>query len=78
MGGLLFACAIHGGGVSPAEQRRLFQPFRKSARDASHSAPGVGLGLALSQRLARDMRGDLRYEPTPDGACFALSLPAVT
>jgi signal transduction histidine kinase len=65
----------HGGGVSPAEQRRLFQPFRKSARDAAHSAPGVGLGLALSQRLARDMQGDLRYEPTVDGACFALSLP---
>ena len=51
----------HGGGVSPAEQRRLFQPFRKSARDAANSAPGVGLGLALSQRLARDMRGDLCY-----------------
>ncbi len=67
----------HGGGVSPAEQRRLFQPFRKSARDAAHSAPGVGLGLALSQRLARDMHGDLRYEPTIDGACFALSLPAI-
>ena len=67
----------HGGGVSPAEQRRLFQPFRKSARDAAHSAPGVGLGLALSQRLARDMHGDLRYEPTIDGACFVLSLPAI-
>ena len=68
----------HGGGVSPAEQRRLFQPFRKSARDAAHSAPGVGLGLALSQRLARDMHGDLRYEPTADGACFVLSLPLAT
>jgi signal transduction histidine kinase len=65
----------HGGGVSPALQRRLFQAFRKSARDAAHSAPGVGLGLALSKRLARDMHGDLQYEPAVDGACFVLSLP---
>ena len=33
--------------------RRLFRPFSKSALDAAHSAPGVGLGLALSRRLAR-------------------------
>ena len=42
----------HGAGVAINEQRRLFKPFRKSARDAARSAPGVGLGLALSQRLA--------------------------
>ncbi|HEY2881769.1 MAG TPA: ATP-binding protein [Pirellulales bacterium] len=67
----------HGAGVLLAEQRRLFQPFRKSARDAAYSAPGVGLGLALSKRLAQQMHGDLRFEPTADGACFALFLPAV-
>lgn len=65
-----------GPGVAPAAQRRLFQAFRKSAQDAAHSAPGVGLGLALSRRLARELAGDLRYEPTAGGACFVLLLRA--
>ena len=67
-----------GPGISDVDRRRLFQPFRKSARDAAHSAPGVGLGLALSRRLARDMGGDLQFEAqsTP-GASFVLTLPLV-
>jgi signal transduction histidine kinase len=73
--GVLKVCD-HGPGISPRDARRLFRPFSKSARDAANSAPGVGLGLALSRRLARDMGGDLVLIPRPgDGACFALSLP---
>jgi signal transduction histidine kinase len=69
----------HGPGISRAERGRLFQPFRKSADDAARSAPGVGLGLALSRRLAKQMNGDLRYEENGDaGACFVLSLPRVS
>jgi signal transduction histidine kinase len=66
----------HGPGISARDARRLFRPFSKSARDAANSAPGVGLGLALSRRLAREMGGDLTLIARPgDGACFALSLP---
>ena len=66
----------HGPGIARQEARRLFRPFRKSARDAANSAPGVGLGLALSRRLARHMRGDLTLDTTtPEGACFVLTLP---
>jgi signal transduction histidine kinase len=66
----------HGPGISAHDGRRLFRPFTKSARDAASSAPGVGLGLALSRRLAREMGGDLVLAPpTPDGACFILTLP---
>jgi signal transduction histidine kinase len=64
-----------GPGISTHGQRNLFQPFRKSASEAAVTAPGVGLGLALSRRLARDMGGDLRHEPGPSGTCFALRLP---
>ena len=46
----------------PKVVRRLFRPFSKSAHDAAQSAPGVGLGLALSRRLARALGGDLRLE----------------
>jgi signal transduction histidine kinase len=65
----------HGPGVADRERKRLFQPFRKSARDAADSAPGVGLGLTLSRRLARDMGGELSLDNnTDDGACFVLVL----
>jgi signal transduction histidine kinase len=67
----------HGPGISRAERRRLFQPFHKSAREAAQTAPGVGLGLALSRRLARDMHGDLKLDDRiVDGAGFVLTLPA--
>jgi signal transduction histidine kinase len=66
----------HGPGLQPGMIRRLFRPFSKSAQDAAQSAPGVGLGLALSRRLARALGGDLRLEENgPGGACFTLTIP---
>jgi signal transduction histidine kinase len=66
----------HGPGIAPDRVRRLFQPFNKSANEAAVSAPGIGLGLALSRRLARSLGGDLLHETPPDGgACFVLRLP---
>ncbi len=69
----------HGPGIPPRDARRIFRPFRKSAQAAAESAPGVGLGLALSRRLARDMGGRLTLERTAGGgACFVLELPLAT
>jgi len=66
----------HGPGISPADARRLFRPFSKSAQQAAHSAPGVGLGLALCRRLSRSLGGDLTLDVShAGGACFRLSLP---
>lgn len=66
----------HGPGIAPAEARRIFRAFRKSAKDAAHSAPGVGLGLSLSRRLARNMGGELRLDhEVVEGAGFVLTLP---
>ncbi len=68
----------HGPGLSTAERRRLFQPFSKSDRDAANSAPGIGLGLALSRRLARAQGGELSLDASGrGGAVFVLSLPLV-
>jgi C4-dicarboxylate-specific signal transduction histidine kinase len=68
------AVVDHGPGVSASFQRRLFRSFSKTAEEAAASAPGIGLGLALSRRLARDMGGDLRLDKSDDGAKFVLEL----
>ena len=66
----------HGPGLADDARKRLFKPFSKSVERAAVSAPGVGLGLALSRRLARTMGGRLQLdESVTDGACFALHLP---
>jgi signal transduction histidine kinase len=68
----------HGPGLDRSVLRRLFRPFSKSAHEAAQSAPGVGLGLALSRRLARTLGGDLRLtENGPHGARFTLTIPFV-
>jgi signal transduction histidine kinase len=66
----------HGPGIEGPDAARLFQPFTKSAAEAAHTAAGVGLGLALSRRLARQLGGDLKLENGgQQGASFALTLP---
>lgn len=65
----------HGPGISAAAARKLFQPFSKSVHEAANSAPGVGLGLALSRRLARTLGGSLGIEHGDSGAQFVLTLP---
>ena len=65
-----------GPGIAASVRKRLFQPFSKSAAEAAHSQPGVGLGLALSRRLARDeLHGELALERTgPEGTVFRLEV----
>ena len=63
-----------GPGFSSIAKRRLFQPFSKSAEQAAGSAPGVGLGLALCKRLARQLGGDLKLADRGGGAGARLRL----
>jgi signal transduction histidine kinase len=73
--GTAIVVSDHGPGVSAREAANLFKPFRKSALQAANSAPGVGLGLALSRRLARAMGGDLELESRAGQGCrFVLTL----
>jgi signal transduction histidine kinase len=65
----------HGPGIPVSEHGRIFRAFHKSAREAAESKPGVGLGLALSRRLAREQGGDLICAGDGKGACFILRLP---
>jgi signal transduction histidine kinase len=66
----------HGPGIKARPWSRQMQPFGKSAQESAESAPGVGLGLALCRRLARQLGGRLEIGATPDGgATVALLLP---
>ena len=75
----------HGPGIERRSAGRLFRPFCKRTCDAANT-PGVGLGLALSQRLAHSLHGKLQLaehnaddhdsgDSKHSGATFELLLP---
>jgi PAS domain S-box-containing protein len=64
-------------GIAEADLPQLFKPFRPLDTRAVRQHEGAGLGLALSQRLARLMGGDIEVQSTPgQGSTFTLWLPA--
>jgi PAS domain S-box-containing protein len=65
---VLVEFADNGGGVVHPE--RLFHPFQQEAEV-------TGLGLFVSRALMRACRGELRYRPLADGACFTVEMPVV-
>ncbi len=73
---IYFDVQDHGKGILSGDQRKLFRAFHKSAQEAAHSKPGVGLGLALCRRLSRALKGELTLTSSDKGACFTLRLPS--
>lgn len=61
-----------GPGVSPKFKSLLFKPFCKSDQDAANSASGVGLGLALCQRMAHSLGGKVYLANCEKGSRFVL------
>jgi signal transduction histidine kinase len=75
-GWIQFAVRDHGPGITYSRSSRRMQPFGKSAQESAETAPGVGLGLALCRRLARQLGGRLDIAATPGGgATVTLVLP---
>ena len=74
--GVVLRVADHGIGVAPAEQRRLFDEFYRSADPAAASQPGTGLGLSIVQRIVRHLDGEVALESAPgEGSVFTVTLP---
>lgn len=67
--------ADSGPGVPERQRSKIFEPFERAGRHGAEEAPGVGLGLALSRDLARELGGDVTLERSTQGAVFRLSLP---
>jgi signal transduction histidine kinase len=73
---ITFTVRDHGPGIGNEAVERK-QPFEKSAQESAETAPGVGLGLALCRRLARQLGGRLEVAGAPgEGATVTLLLPA--
>jgi signal transduction histidine kinase len=62
-----------GSGIPDVDRERIFEPYGRAESSRTVKA-SVGLGLALSRRLAELMDGELTYVQG-DGATFRLSLP---
>ncbi len=62
----------HGPGIPADIAKTLFEPFRRG----TSLQPGLGLGLAISRSLARQMGGDLELVPSTSGAAFRLRVKA--
>lgn len=71
-GRLVVDVADQGRGIPPALQERVFEPFFRG----SGETPGVGLGLAISRAVARQMGGDLVLVPVAQGTTFRLTVDA--
>src|SRR5512139_2847830 len=64
--------ADEGPGIAEADQKRIFERYER----VGDTPGGIGLGLAISRRLARSMGGDIELRSAPgEGARFTLVLP---
>jgi signal transduction histidine kinase len=65
----------NGSGITPENQRRLFQEFTRFSPGAAH---GAGIGLAISQRIAHALGGVITVESELGvGSTFSLRLPSL-
>lgn len=72
-GEVLIRITDNGPGVPEDLRERIFDPFFST----KGSSEGMGLGLAISMRIAEDLGGNLSVGAnTPKGALFELRLPA--
>jgi len=68
-----------GVGIPADRIESVFEPFVQAHRSLTEPTGGVGLGLAISRDLARNMNGDLRVvSRVGEGSTFTVDLPAAT
>jgi signal transduction histidine kinase len=73
-------CAVRimdrGPGVPVEHRDRIFDKFHRVDDSLTSRQQGTGLGLSIGRRIARDLGGDLLYEPRQGGgSCFVFVIP---
>jgi PAS domain S-box-containing protein len=65
-----------GPGISAQDLTQLFRPFAQVGIDGKKYREGTGLGLVISQYLARALGGEITVQSSPgQGSSFVLALP---
>ena len=66
-------------GIKPEDQQKLFQAFEQVDPSNTRRFEGAGLGLHLSQKLAKMLGGDVHFvSEYGKGSTFTLTLPVAT
>lgn len=74
---LVFRVSDTGIGMSAAQLERVFTPFVQGDASLTRRFGGTGLGLALSQHLARALGGGISVKSAEgEGSTFVVELPA--
>jgi len=73
---LLFEVEDNGIGIEASTLKRLFTPFEQADAGTTRTYGGTGLGLVISQNLARLMGGNIEVESeVGKGSTFSVCLP---
>lgn len=76
--GVVLEVADTGIGIGAADSEHVFEEFFRSRDGAVRRRPGVGLGLAIVERIVALHDGSVRVASTlGEGATFTVELPAV-
>ena len=65
-------------GISPEDQRRIFERFFRVDKSRSKATGGTGLGLSIVKHAVQRLGGSIHVESTPDvGTKITISLPKI-
>lgn len=74
---LVFSVRDEGRGISPEDQKKLFEPFVRAGTSKTAGERSVGLGLAIARLVVEAHGGRIWVQSIPgEGATFFTALPA--
>ncbi len=73
---IYLSVADTGIGMTPEQQKHIFDPFRQADSSTTRKYQGSGLGLSITRQLCELMGGTIRVESeSGKGACFIVEIP---